>query len=107
MLEQSKPELAKLIARINVGFQADQPMYQNIYQHDLLTFDIHPDDISLLNALHQDVTWHCTGKDVGYMSLHEKMQWLSQTHAFSSRMIDAESFRRWDRLVCFLNDASV
>lgn len=102
MLEQTKSEQAKVVARINISFDVDKPKYRNIYEHDLMTFDIDPDDISLLNALHLDVAFHCACKDNGYLSMHDQMEWLAQTHAYSSRTIDADMFCRWDSLMFLL-----
>ncbi len=92
------------VASVNIGLKADESVFVNIYEHDLMTFGVQHQDVSLLHFLHQDVTWHCVERERRYMPLNEKWAWLTQTHAFSTQSVDHEAFRRWDRFLFFLRD---
>lgn len=89
------------IARVNVGTQANEEFYRNVYLHDLLTFDILQEEISLLNALYLDAIWGYSGEDK-YPTNKTRFEWIMQTHPYSSRGVTVDTYCRWCSLVSFL-----
>ncbi|MEO0384156.1 MAG: hypothetical protein AAF234_11460 [Pseudomonadota bacterium] len=66
----------------------------NVYDHDLLTFDIRAKDIPLLNALAFDLELS-TPSGKSFETASELYIRLKDTHPYSSRHVDEQTLRRW------------